>query len=89
MLLQEERRLYYVAMTRAKDELFLITEVGNESQFINEIPKELFTMRTANFGKVIMLIPLCETCGTERKPHYNYCPTCGFEFAKETVRSPG
>jgi superfamily I DNA/RNA helicase len=35
----EERRLFYVAITRAKDELFLITELGNESSFVDEIPQ--------------------------------------------------
>lgn len=30
LLLEEERRLFYVAMTRAKEKLFLITEKGNE-----------------------------------------------------------
>ena len=34
LLLEEERRLFYVAITRAKDKLFLITEKGNESIFL-------------------------------------------------------
>jgi DNA helicase-4 len=42
-LLEEERRLFYVAITRAKDKLFLITEKGSESSFIREIP-ESFTV---------------------------------------------
>ena len=37
---EEERRLFYVAMTRAEKELFLISEKGNESEFVREIPKE-------------------------------------------------
>lgn len=41
LLMEEERRLFYVALTRAKKELFLISEVGNESEFIREIPIEL------------------------------------------------
>lgn len=39
-LMEEERRLFYVALTRAKQELFLISEVGNESDFIREIPDD-------------------------------------------------
>lgn len=36
----EERRLFYVAMTRAKRRLFLISENENESEFVNQIPAE-------------------------------------------------
>ena len=42
ILLEEERRLFYVAITRAKDELFLITELGNESSFVDEIPQHFY-----------------------------------------------
>ena len=38
LLLEEERRLFYVAVTRAKDCLYLITENENQSQFIDELP---------------------------------------------------
>ncbi|NOS57419.1 MAG: UvrD-helicase domain-containing protein [Cyclobacteriaceae bacterium] len=38
ILLEEERRLFYVAVTRAKDYLYLISENGNQSQFIDELP---------------------------------------------------
>nr|WP_121272537.1 UvrD-helicase domain-containing protein [Pedobacter schmidteae] len=41
LLLEEERRVFYVSITRAKDQLFLITEKGNESSFIKEISAEL------------------------------------------------
>lgn len=33
LMLEEERRLFYVALTRAKETLYLITEKGNESVF--------------------------------------------------------
>ena len=35
--LAEERRCFYVAITRAKKELFLVTEKGNESVFVKEV----------------------------------------------------
>lgn len=38
LLLEEERRLFYVAVTRAKDCLYLITENENQSRFIDELP---------------------------------------------------
>jgi superfamily I DNA/RNA helicase len=37
--LEEERRCFYVGITRARKLLFLITEKNNESQFIREIPR--------------------------------------------------
>jgi DNA helicase IV len=77
MLMEEERRLFYVALTRAKDELYLITQLGSESRFINEIPKDFYTLNKTEFKNVINPIPVCTTCGTEIKPFYKYCPTCG------------
>ncbi|MDR0769284.1 MAG: ATP-dependent helicase [Dysgonamonadaceae bacterium] len=41
LLLEEERRLFYVAVTRAKEKLFLISHKGSESSFIDEIPENL------------------------------------------------
>ena len=40
LLEEEERRLFYVALTRAKEAVFLISEHGNESTFIEEIGEE-------------------------------------------------
>ncbi|ULQ51950.1 UvrD-helicase domain-containing protein [Flavihumibacter fluvii] len=77
MLMEEERRLFYVALTRAKDELYLITQLGSESRFINEIPKDFYTLNKTEFKNIINPIPICTTCGTEIKPFYKYCPTCG------------
>lgn len=37
-MLHEERRVFYVALTRSIDKLHLITEHSNVSQFISEIP---------------------------------------------------
>lgn len=37
---EEERRIFYVAMTRAKKKLFLISEDGNESVYLSDIPNE-------------------------------------------------
>lgn len=37
---EEERRLFYVALTRAREAVYLISEIGNESPFIDEIGEE-------------------------------------------------
>ena len=35
----EERRLFYVGLTRAQDELVLITQTDNSSPFLDDIPQ--------------------------------------------------
>jgi DNA helicase-4 len=41
---REEERLFYVAITRAKQDLYLITEKGRESEFLDKIASELTHM---------------------------------------------
>lgn len=79
-LMEEERRLFYVALTRAKEELHLITEIGNESQFIDEIPKQFYSTNKTEFRDVVKPVPVCTKCSTEIKEHYIFCPTCGVEL---------
>ena len=43
---QEERRLFYVAMTRAKDHLFLFSCLDRDSAFIRELRRELPVEKT-------------------------------------------
>jgi DNA helicase-4 len=80
MLLEEERRLFYVALTRAKDELYLITELGKESTFIDEIPDHFYSINKTEFNNIINPTPLCVNCRTEIKEQYKYCPTCGVDL---------
>ena len=77
MLMEEERRLFYVALTRAKDEVYLITELGSESRFIDEIPKQFYTVNKTEFKNIITPIPVCPQCNTEIKEFFKFCPTCG------------
>lgn len=77
LLMEEERRLFYVAITRAKDKLFLITEKGNESSFLKEIP-EVFTVRTTNQTKsVVEEVVICEHCFSQLERLWVVCPYCG------------
>jgi DNA helicase-4 len=77
LLLEEERRLFYVAITRAKDELFLLTEKGNESSFLKEIPDN-FTFKTSMpFKSVIEEITLCSKCSNRLDIGFAFCPYCG------------
>lgn len=77
LLLEEERRLFYVALTRAKDELFLITEKGNESSFLKEIP-DTFTFKTSlPLKSVVEEIILCRGCQNRLDEQFAFCPYCG------------
>ena len=77
ILMEEERRLFYVAITRAKDKLFLITEKGNESSFLKEIP-DVFTVRTVNqMTSVVEKIETCNKCFSQLEKLWVVCPYCG------------
>jgi DNA helicase IV len=77
LLLEEERRLFYVAITRAKDELFLITELGNESSFVDEIPKQFYANNKPEFKDIVEVLKSCAKCGLSISLTYKFCPSCG------------
>ena len=80
--MEEERRLFYVAITRAKDKLFLITEKGNESSFLKEIP-DVFTVRTVNqMTSVVEKIETCNKCFSQLEKLWVVCPYCGEKIEK-------
>lgn len=82
ILMEEERRLFYVAITRAKDKLFLITEKGNESSFLKEIP-DVFTVRTVNqMTSVVEKIETCNKCFSQLEKLWVVCPYCGERVEK-------
>lgn len=76
LLLEEERRLFYVAITRAKDKLYLISERGNESSFLNEIPEQ-YTSRSKKLSKIIHRQNECTNCHAPMKDEWIACPKCG------------
>jgi DNA helicase-4 len=77
LLLEEERRLFYVAITRAKDKLFLITEKGNESSFLKEIP-EIYSVKTSiPLKSVVEKIITCQKCFSQLEKLWVVCPYCG------------
>lgn len=77
LLIEEERRLFYVAITRAKDKLYLITEKGNESSFLKEIP-EIHTVKTGEPIKSLeQKIPICKKCFSQLQAMWVVCPWCG------------
>ncbi len=77
MLMEEERRLFYVAITRAKEKLYLITEKGNESSFIREIPQN-YTVRTSEaMNNLVEEVMLCRHCNSQLERLFAFCPYCG------------
>jgi DNA helicase-4 len=77
LLMEEERRLFYVAITRAKDKLFLITEKGNESSFLKEIP-EIYTVKTSiPLASVVEKVVNCNKCFSQLEKLWVVCPYCG------------
>lgn len=77
MLKEEERRLFYVAITRAQDELFLLTEKGNESSFLKEIP-DTFTHKSGiPFKPMVERMLLCDRCKNAVDQDSRFCKYCG------------
>jgi superfamily I DNA/RNA helicase len=83
-LLEEERRLFYVAITRAKDKLFLITEKGNESGFLKEIPDSFTVKTTTLLPPIVEKVLSCENCFSQLDSKlYAFCPYCGFRIISD------
>jgi DNA helicase-4 len=83
ILLEEERRLFYVALTRAADRLYLITERGNESMFIEEIPPHYKVNHTSDSLSIINTITICPKCQHSLEKHYQFCPSCGERISEK------
>lgn len=82
LLMEEERRLFYVAITRAKDKLFLITEKGNESSFLKEIP-DIFTIKTSiPIKSVVEKVITCPKCFSQLEKLFAFCPYCGHKTSE-------
>jgi ATP-dependent exoDNAse (exonuclease V) beta subunit len=80
--MEEERRLFYVAITRAKDKLFLITEKGNESSFLKEIP-DIFTVKTSvPIKSVVEKVATCPMCFSQLEKLFAFCPYCGHKITE-------
>lgn len=77
LLMEEERRLFYVAVTRAREKLFLISRKGNESCFIGEIPKNLLERIDKPIELIKKKVFLCPNCQKQIDEMSNYCPHCG------------
>jgi len=79
ILMEEERRLFYVALTRAKEHLYLITELGVESSFIDEIPLQFKVYYSSNLAVAQQDTIKCGSCHFKLDALFRFCPNCGEE----------
>lgn len=79
-LMEEERRLFYVAMTRAKDHLYLISRKGAVSEFVKDIPKNMLSAEQEKVNAMDHPLLLCSNCQCLLEKHFHFCPYCGTEI---------
>ncbi len=58
----EERRVFYVAMTRAKEKLLLCTSNGNQSEFISELKSSEYKDVHYDTPSIISSLLNCPEC---------------------------
>jgi DNA helicase-4 len=76
-LLEEERRLFYVALTRAKSHLYLMSQKGAVSEFVKDIPKELMLFNENEILGIEFEFSVCTHCESKMDEHYKFCAECG------------
>lgn len=76
-LLEEERRLFYVAVTRAKEMLYLVTEIGDESRFVKEMQEKYVERCTFTTFSYKSDPVVCVGCGAVLEAFFKFCPECG------------
>ena len=75
----EERRLFYVAMTRTKNRVYFVAPESNPSEFLLEIKKEYKNVKLSGSWNEE------EVVKTGRKP----CPLCGYPLQLKYKRAYG
>jgi len=80
--MEEERRLFYVALTRAREKVYLLTEKGSESRFLYEIPGELIEKHSSEFKLLVKEIKTCTHCNCKIEPEFSFCPFCGMKIKR-------
>jgi superfamily I DNA/RNA helicase len=77
--MDEERRIFYVALTRASERLFLITEQHNASKFLENVSNRYFSAPPPGLepetGRLDKPWP-CPSCKDLLLPEYRFCPFC-------------
>lgn len=75
----EERRLFYVAMTRTKNRVYFVAPENNPSEFLLEIKKEYKNVRLSGNWNEDVVVKI------DRK----FCPICGYPLQLKYKRAYG
>lgn len=86
-LLEEERRLFYVALTRAKSYLYLMSKKGAVSEFVKDIPKGLVQIQKEESSSTMFEFATCNNCESKIDDHFKYCPECGSSLCEINIDS--
>jgi DNA helicase IV len=74
--LDEERRIFYVGLTRALERLYVVTEQHNPSLFVKSLPDSPFqSVHGASAWEDDLPLP-CSSCGAELEADWRFCPAC-------------
>jgi len=76
--MDEERRIFYVALTRASERLFLISEQHNPSKFLENVSERHLAapgVSEPKSGRPDKPGP-CPCCKGPLPPEYRFCPLC-------------
>ncbi|MDR0811514.1 MAG: ATP-dependent helicase, partial [Paludibacter sp.] len=84
LLMEEERRLFYVAITRAKEKLFLISQKDSESGFISEIPNNFIERIDKPIQLIQNKVLLCQNCYCQIDGADKFCKNCGAKIEKNS-----
>ena len=76
--MDEERRIFYVALTRARERLFLLSEKNNASEFLIGAPPQYFQPQDGPGAKErVSAAPAdCPQCEQTLLPRWRFCPFC-------------
>ena len=84
----EERRLFYVAMTRAKRKVYLLVERNNQSCFIEELNNYFIDGKNVIESDKSYSLPHISAAKNHRDKG-NICPKCGANMEERINRSDG
>ena len=90
-LIEDERRLFYVAVTRAKSDLVILTTIQDESPFLGQLSSvetlQWSTLPAFDTGKRKTRIEVSSQCGFKSTPTYSIrkeLRDSGFDFDRKT-----
>lgn len=87
----EERRLWYVALTRTKSYLYILVDKENPSLFVKEIIDECDILNPSDEDKTKIACPYCQTGHLVLKRNMYVCsnsPYCNYMITAKDINNP-